>query len=396
MSKILIRKHEGTIYAEGGGYTGAIDLGYDGHGRRQRIKRKGRTKEIVKDKLIKAVDDLEAGIETSDSYTVAEAVTDWLDRGTREFDASTVTTYRMLAEKNLIPLIGATKLKRLSADDVDSWLESLTGSLSTDSLKKVHSVLRRAIRRAEARDKVGRNVAALVTTPKGRKGRPSKALTLDQATSVLEEAKARPLYAYVALSLLTGVRTEEARALRWSHVVAWVDKAGEWQPVAKAGFDHSKFAVYVWRSVRTDGDTKTEKSRRTLEIPDEAAEALREHHKRQAAQRLRAGSAWQDNDLVFCTRNGTALAAGNVRRAFKAITKAAGLGEDWTPRELRHTFVSILSDNEVSIEAIADLVGHRTTIVTQKVYRHQLRPVMTKGATTMNTIFTKREEHQTA
>ena len=47
MSKILIRKHEGTIYPEGRGYTGAIDLGYDGHGRRQRIKRKGRTKEIV-------------------------------------------------------------------------------------------------------------------------------------------------------------------------------------------------------------------------------------------------------------------------------------------------------------------------------------------------------------
>jgi hypothetical protein len=41
-----------------------------------------------------------------------------------------------------------------------------------------------------------------------------------------------------------------------------------------------------------------------------------------------------------------------------------------------------------------DRLGHRTTIVTQKVYRHQLRPVMSKGATTMNTIFSKREEHQ--
>jgi integrase len=401
MSKILIRSYEGTIYPEGSSYTGAIDLGCDGQGRRQRIKRKGRTKQIVKDKLVKAVDDLEAGIETSDSYTVAEAVEDWLERGMRGYGESTVTTYQLLAKKNLIPLIGAAKLKKLSADDVDSWLDGLTGSLSTDSLKKVHSVLRRAIRRAEARDKVGRNVAALVTTPKGRKGRPSRALTLDQATRVLEEARARPLYAYVALSLLTGVRTEEARALRWSHVVAWEEhvvaweeKAGEWQPVSEAGFDHGKFAVYVWRSVRTDGDTKTEKSRRTLEIPDEAAEALGEHHKRQAAQRLRAGSAWQDNDLVFCTRNGTALAAGNVRRGFKAITKAAGLGEDWTPRELRHTFVSILSANEVSIEAIADLVGHRTTIVTQKVYRHQLRPVMSKGATTMNAIFSKEEEHR--
>jgi integrase len=98
---------------------------------------------------------------------------------------------------------------------------------------------------------------------------------------------------------------------------------------------------------------------------------------------------------------GDVLAAGRAtatsrgcRRGFKAITEAAGLGEDWTPRELRHTFVSILSANEVSIEAIADLVGHRTTIVTQKVYRHQLRPVMSKGATTMNAIFTKAEEHR--
>ena len=79
--------------------------------------------------------------------------------------------------------------------------------------------------------------------------------------------------------------------------------------------------------------------------------------------------------------------AGNVRRGFKAITKAAGLGEDWTPRELRHTFVSILSANEVSIESIADLVGHRTTIVTQKVYRHQLRPVTRTAAIARGLMF---------
>jgi integrase len=232
-------------------------------------------------------------------------------------------------------------------------------------------------------------VADQVTTPKGRKGRPSRALTLNQPTAVLEQAKATPLYAYVALSLLTGVRTEEARALRWSHVVAWDENAGEWRPVPEVGFDHDKFAVYVWRAVREDGDTKTELSRRTLEIPDEAATALRQHRTQQATQRLKAGQAWQDDDLVFCTRTGTPLEAGNVRRSFRAITKAAGIGEDWTPRDLRHSFVSILSDNGVTIEEIADLVGHRTTIVTQKVYRKQLKPVITTGATTMNTIFNR-------
>jgi integrase len=393
--KILIRKYQGTIYPEGNGYTGAIGIDADGTGNRWRIKRRGRTKQAVRDKLIRAVDEMELGIETSDSYTVENAVRDWLAKGTKGLSTQTVECLRTLAEVNLIPLIGAAKLKRLTADNVDDWLDGLTGKLSTASLQKIHLVLKRSIRHAQARDKVGRNVAELVTTPKGRDGRPSKALTLDQARRVLEQASETRLYAYVALSLLTGVRTEEARALRWSHVVAWVENANDWRPVTEAGFEHNKFAVYVWRSVREDGDTKTEKSRRTLAIPDRAAEALRQHHTRQAAQRLEAGDRWQ-GDLVFCTRTGTALAAGNVRRSFRAITKAAGIGVTWTPRELRHSFVSILSDNGVGIEAIADLVGHKTTVVTQKVYRHQLRPVITTGATTMNTIFTGQQDARSA
>jgi len=360
--KILIRRHHGTIYPERGGYTGVIDLGYDGRGNRIRIKKKGRTKQDVKERLIKAVDDLEGGIDTSDSYTVAEAVRDWLEKGTRGLGDNTIETYRILVDKHLISQIGVHKLKKLTADQVDEWLDGLASELSTATLHKLHSALKRAIHQAQARDKAGRNVAELVTAPRGREGRPSKALTLDQAIDVLAQARSHWLYAYVALSLLTGVRTEEARALQWSHVVAWVQDARRWQPVTDAGFDHEKFAVYVWRSVRAGGDTKTAKSRRTLEVPDEVARALRQHHTKQAARRLRAGEGWHDQDLVFCTRNGKPLAAGNVRRAFRSITKAAGIGEDWTPRELRHTFVSILSDNDVPIEKIADLVGHRTTV----------------------------------
>jgi integrase len=390
--KILIGKYQGTIYPETNGYTGSIDLGFDGRGNRIRVKRRGRTKAIVRERLIQVVADRDAGIKTSDGYTVREAARDWLEKGTRDLDENTVETYRILIERHLVAEIGAVKLKKLNANHVDHWLDGLADELSTATLHKLHSALRRAIRQAQARDMVARNVADLVTTPKGRKGRPSKALTLDQAIAVLAQARTHWLYAYVALSLLTGVRTEEARALQWSHVAAWVESAGQWQSVTQAGFDHDKLAVYVWRSVRAGGDTKTQKSRRTLEVPDEVARALRQHHKKQAAKRLRAGETWQDNDLVFCTRNGKPLAAGNVRRAFRSITMAAGIGKDWTPRELRHTFVSIMSDNDVPLEKIADLVGHRTTIVTQTVYRHQLRPVIDTGATAMNTIFNRQDK----
>jgi integrase len=329
-------------------------------------------------------------------YTVADAVKDWLAKGLKGRDEHTVTTNRILAEQHVIPLIGTIKLRKLTADDVDEWLDGLTEKLATRSLQGVHAVLKRAIRQAQARDKVLRNVAELVSTPKGKQGRPSRAMTLEQATAMLGQAKASRLHTYVVVSLLTGIRTEEARALRWSHVVAWVDDDVAWVPVTEAGFDHERFAIYVWRSVRASGDTKTEKSRRTLELPAQAAEALREHRSGQAKERLAAGPLWQDHGLVFASQAGTPLDVSHVRRAFKAITKKAGLGEDWSPRELRHSFVSIMSDSGVPIETIADLCGHASTAVTEEVYRHQLKPVITKGAETMNTIFNQHNQAKSA
>ena len=59
----------------------------------------------------------------------------------------------------------------------------------------------------------------------------------------------------------------------------------------------------------------------------------------------------------------------------------------WVLRELRHTFVSLLSDHGVTIEKIADLVGHAGTNTTETVYRHQLKPVVTGGAEVMDRIF---------
>ena len=55
-------------------------------------------------------------------------------------------------------------------------------------------------------------------------------------------------------------------------------------------------------------------------------------------------------------------------------------------RELRHSFVSVLSDAGVPVEQISQLVGHSGTTVTELVYRHQSRPVLQKGATVMRTV----------
>jgi integrase len=147
-------------------------------------------------------------------------------------------------------------------------------------------------------------------------------------------------------------------------------------------------SVQVWRSVREGGDTKTRKSRRTLALPLRGVVALRVQRDLQIEDREKAGKDWQDLDLVFASSAGTALDAANVRRSFRRISKTAGLNPaDSTSRELRHSFVSLLSDNGVSINDIADLCGHSGTSVTEKVYRHQLRPVLLTGAAAMDRIF---------
>jgi integrase len=79
----------------------------------------------------------------------------------------------------------------------------------------------------------------------------------------------------------------------------------------------------------------------------------------------------------------------NVRRDLRrALKLVPGLEpKDWTPRELRHSFVSLLSDAGVPVEMISQLVGHRGTSVTEIVYRHQIRPVIQTGATVMDELF---------
>ena len=117
-----------------------------------------------------------------------------------------------------------------------------------------HSALTRAIRHAEARDLVGRNVALLVDTRKARPGGRARASAWTRHRRCWQATNSTRMHAYVVLCLVTGIRTEEARALRWEHIDLG-DPDGEPPVPASAA---------VWRSVRAHGDTKTEKSRRTL------------------------------------------------------------------------------------------------------------------------------------
>lgn len=299
-------------------WIASVTLGYDGRGKRIVKKGAGRTKTEAKRKLREVLRDHEDGVALGDdTYTVKQAVEDWLQFGLSSRDEETKKANESLCRNHIIPLLGARRLRDLSAHEVDAWLLGLSTKLSTRTLRGVRACLVRAVNRAMARDLVKRNVVLLCSVPTGRPGRRSKSLTTAQARDVLTKTSGDWIHNYLVVSLLTGARTEELRALEWRHV--HLDGIPDASPPVPA-------YVEVWRSVRSGGDTKTRKSRRTLALPALVVEALRRQRVEQAELRLAAGERWVDHGLVFPSKVGTPMDRNNALRAFRvALAKVPGI-----------------------------------------------------------------------
>jgi integrase len=365
---------------------------------------------------------------------VRQCVADWLD--SLELDPSTVAGYRGPAEKWIYPTIGTTKLKDFKAIDADRFFRNAAKELSKASLVKIKSTLTRSIRRAQRYDLIGRNDVELVDVPRGRPGRPSRAMTEEQASKVLIVATGQPIE-YVKAIKVSGGRYAATHAATEAGEVACGTRPRKKVPITEMGtdlgtvtcrpccaelgtddranegrrlealfvlsialglrpgelrklsWDHVDLdsgVIHVWRSASRTGEVKTEKSRRSLVLPRRAAAALVAHRKLQAAERLVSGSAWQDNNLVFCHEDGRMYTKDALNWRFSKMTRRAGIGH-WHAHEGRHTAVSIMSSNGVPLQDISDTVGHKSTHVTETVYRHVIVPAIRGGANVMDTVF---------
>ena len=170
-------------------YIATVSLGHAPDGSRIRRTVRGRTKTQAKDRLQEVRDEIKAGVRTSPTYTIEDCVKDWL--ASLERDPHTMETITGQAQKWIYPRIGAKKLRRFKVDDADKFFREIAPFLSKRSLVMIKSTLRRSIRRAQARDLIGRNVIDLIDLPPGRPGRPSRAMTEEQAAAVLKAARGR-------------------------------------------------------------------------------------------------------------------------------------------------------------------------------------------------------------
>jgi integrase len=375
-------KGEGSLFFSEtqGRWLGFVDAGYDATGKRRRIKVSGRTKAEARTKLAAARKTVDAGLQHEDQrITVGEWLDEWINHVPASVKSvNTVDNLKWAVDRHLKPSLGGRRLRELSADDVDAFLRAkATAGLSRSSLVRLHSVLHRALRLAERRGKLARNVAALVDVPNGPVRR-SRSLSIEQARALLKAADGERLEALYKVALMLGLRPGELLGLTWSDI------------------DLEQRLLRVTRTLKRErgelslGDPKTATSRRALSMPTPVVDALRAHRTRQSEERL-AAPVWEANDLVFSSVVGTPLDPSNLRRGFAKLTRAAGLGH-WHPHELRHSAASILSASGVPIEQIADVLGHAGTRTTSAVYRHLIEPTVRHAASTMELVFSDEQD----
>jgi hypothetical protein len=192
-------KGEGSLFfsESQGRWLGFVDAGYDATGKRRRIKVSGRTKAEARTKLAAARKTVDAGLQHDDQRTT---VGEWLDGWLNQLPPSvksvnTIDNLKWAVDLHLKPALGGRRLRDLSADDVERFLRAKAAAgLSRSSLVRLHNVLQRALRLAERRGKLARNVASLVDVPNGPVRR-SRSLSIEQAHALLKAAEGERLEA---------------------------------------------------------------------------------------------------------------------------------------------------------------------------------------------------------
>lgn len=167
--------------------------------------------------------------------------------------------------------------------------------------------------------------------------------------------------ALYALMLSTGLRRGEALGLQWVDI------------------DQEKGLLKIRRQLKREGgalvtaDTKTARSRRTVNLPPPMMRMLEDHRNRQMLESRSVGPTWEDSGFVFTSTLGTPIDPRNLYREFKHVMRNAGMG-DWHPHELRHSAASLMLARGVKIQVVSEILGHSSIRMTADVYGHILDP----------------------
>lgn len=342
----------------------------------RRVSFYGRSEKTVSDQIAVYLRDPDKAHDL-ENLTVGQ----WLDRWLASVKAdpkrrlATYNLYSNTVKKHLKPHLAPIRLTKLARADVYDMLDNIkTKKGKGDRTRQIaHAVLHRAMQVAFKRDKVTRNIVALVDKPSAAK-KPKVFLQNEEEVRNFRAAAIGSRYHALYITALdTGLRQGELLALKWDSV------------------DLPRCMIHVRATLTRDEDKKlvatppkTPSSIRSVSLAKTTIELLKETEKTQMGSK-RGLSAW-----VFPNENdyGPTCKDGFLREEFQEVAKRAGV-PGLSFHGLRHTHATMLAALGVNIKAVQERLGHSTTRMTLDVYSHLTSTIQGEAVTALDAFYEK-------
>jgi integrase len=346
-------KGEGAVYRRSDGrWEAQLRIGI---GRRKSVY--GRTRREVLGKLREERWKLKRGLPVSSrKLTLAAFLERWLEVTRGRVRESTLESYELNARRVSAEL-GDLPLSSLNPLLIQATYQHLLRrGLSAYSVLQVHRLLHRALTHAFHLGLVKRNPVLLVYPPRPQR-RPQTALSAEQLLFLLDRTRGDRLHPLWVLLSCAGLRIGEALGLRWQDVDLVAGRISVNQALHRR---RGAGLVFV--------EPKTTRSRRAVELTKRAVEALAQHHRCQALQRLLT-PGWRDSGLVFTNLKGAAMQPHQANVELTRALRAAGLPLIRV-HDLRHTTATVMLEAGIHPKVVQELLGHKTIATTLDTYSH--------------------------
>lgn len=289
--------------------------------------------------------------------TVKGYLTEWTDQWLQGVSERTRHSYRWLLNQYVVPEIGVRKVATLTDTELQRLFRQLLQSgKSARTVRYTATVLKAALRHGIRRGVLPRNPMDTVQLPKLSK-RPHPSLTPELAQKFLTAAKDDRWAAFWSLCVATGIRPGEALALRWS------DLRGDTLNIQRS-------RGYVSKKGWSEHEPKTDRSRRAVVLPSFAVSALREHKRRQAAEKLIAGPEYRDQGYIFAGYFGEPIGTRSLSDShFQKIVERAKLSS-MRLYDLRHLAATLRLANGEHPKIVSEMLGHSSVTLTLDTYSH--------------------------
>lgn len=318
----------------------------------------GKTITEVDGKIRTLKSELDRGI-TSEKACFGDYLKKWLD-----------TVHSIGKKKNTVDLyngiyknyvkdypLAKIQLKRLTALEIQSHYERLVKEgVGKSTLVNVNKLIKPCIRYAAIQGKIPVDFSASIKLPDNKTKKENtrhkvRPLSHEEQAAFLKEASNSKWYTLFYTVLNTGLRIGEALALTWDDV----DLDESFLTVNKA-VDKKKNII----------SPKTENSVRTVPLPESLVNELKAYRGRQIEKRLKMGSIYHDNNLLFCNDDGTPITHSPAEKAIKRISNKMGIPLSF--HDLRGTYATRLYEAGYNVKTAQAILGHSDIKTTLNIY----------------------------